>query len=832
MSQSWRSDDPDAALEADKYANPVPSRSLINQHLHDRDAGASYEVLIDEFELADENEQEGLRRRLIAMVRDGQLLRCRDGLYTPINEADLCIGTVKGHRDGFGFLVPDDQSAHLFLTAHQMKGLLDGDRIAVHATNSDGRGRSYCVVVNILKRGPASIVGLYYVNESGQGYVRAESRRMTNDLCVQAGALQPLPGQVVLLDIKEYPTPKKMAVGVVREILGERMDAGMEIEIALRSHEIPYQWPLEVEKAAQRFSSEVNEKDKAHRVDLRQTPFVTIDGEDARDFDDAVFAQTKKSGGWRLFVAIADVSHYVRPASAIDDEARNRSTSVYFPGTVIPMLPEILSNGLCSLNPHTDRLALVCEMTISQNGTLSGYRFYEGVICSHARLTYTQVDAMLRPSEQDGAAALREQFKEIVGHIDQLHSLYQTLRTARERRGAIDFDTTETRIVFDQNRKIETITPVVRNDAHRMIEESMLCANVAAARFLQKHKVPILYRNHEGPAETKLANVHSFLGELGLSLPGGRELTATDYQNLIHSVAGRPDVHVIQMMLLRSLSQACYSPDNIGHFGLSYPAYTHFTSPIRRYPDLLVHRAIRSVVRSDQPSRHVRRLQEAPPIPKKKIFPYNLEDMQALGEHCSMAERRADNTARDVVDWLKCEYMQNHLGEVYQGVIATVTGFGFFVELTDVFVTGLVHISTLTDDYYHFEAARQRLVGENTASCFRLGDSVTIRVVRIDLDQRSIDFELHEQADTGSGRTRRRQASRRKAPVGKSGDKGPLPQERQASDKRRGGTNKRPKKRGGPKQSSEQGSVALAASTSNPGKKRRNKGKKAAKKRR
>ncbi len=754
MSQSWRSDDPDAGLEASKYENPVPSRTLISQHLEKRGAPARYEVLVEEFGLEDEDEQEGLRRRLIAMVRDGQLVQTRKGAFGLIDKMDLVAGTVQGHRDGFGFVLPNDGSDDLFLTARQMKELFDGDRIVVRETDVDQRGRRYCAIVDILERSVTTVVGRYF-EEDGLGFVSPESKRMTNDVVIEPGPLMPSEGQVVLVDIKEYPTRRHLAIGTVREVLGDRMDAGMEIEIALRSHDIPHNWPKDVNNAINRFKPEVSESDKIHRVDLRDVPFVTIDGEDARDFDDAVYAEKKRSGGWRLYVAIADVSHYVRPGAALDKEARNRGNSVYFPGYVVPMLPEVLSNGLCSLNPHVDRLAMVCEMTVSTNGKLSGYKFYEGLIQSHARLTYTKVGAMLQQAEGEEGQALRREYVDLVSHIDELYSLYHALRACREQRGAIDFETTETRIIFDANRKIESIVPTVRNDAHKLIEECMLCANVATARFLEKHDLPALYRIHEGPTDKKLENLTGFLGELGLSLPGRSKPTPKDYQQLLSAIAERPDAHVIQVMMLRSLSQAVYDPENTGHFGLAFSAYAHFTSPIRRYPDLLVHRAIRHVIRSERSSKHVERVEGAKPLSKKAIFPYDFEAMVALGEHCSLTERRADDATRDVNDWLKCEYMQNHLGEVYEGVISTVTGFGLFVELTDIFVTGLVHISTLPGDYYHFEASHQRLMGERTATRFQLGDQMTVRVVRVDLDEKTIDFEL-EGAPLASRKGRRR----------------------------------------------------------------------------
>ena len=745
MSTSWRSDDPDAGLEASKYENPVPSRTLIFHHLEKRGAPAHYELLVQEFGLDDFDEQEGLRRRLIAMVRDGQLIQNRKGAYGLIDKMDLIVGTVQGHKDGFGFVIPKEKEKgdDLFLTAGQMKELFDGDRIVVRETDVDSRGRRYCAIVDILERSVTQVVGPYH-EEDGVGFIIPESRRMTNEIVIETGALKPTEGQIVLVDIKSYPTRRHLATGVVREILGDRMDAGMEIQIALRSHDIPHEWPANVLKEMKGYHPEVAEQDKRHRSDLRHVPFVTIDGEDARDFDDAVFASKAKTGGWRLLVAIADVSHYVKPGTALDEEARNRGNSVYFPGYVVPMLPEVLSNGLCSLNPEVDRLAMVCEMTVSAKGKLSGFKFHEAVICSHARLTYSKVGTLLQEPESEKGQKLRAQYAAIVPHIDELYRLYKVLHAVRSERGAIDFETTETRIVFNRYRKIERVVPVIRNDAHKLIEECMLCANVATAKFLEKHDLPALYRVHEGPTDKKLESLKAYLGELGLHLPGRNAPTPKDYQQLLAAIEERPDASVIQVMLLRSLSQAVYGAENSGHFGLAYSAYAHFTSPIRRYPDLLVHRAIRSVIRSVRESKHVIRTEGAKPLSKNTIFPYDLEKMAQLGEHCSLTERRADDATRDVMDWLKCEYMQHQLGNVFEGTVSTVTGFGIFVELKEIFVTGLVHVTALPDDYYHFEAAKQRLVGERTGRQFRLGDEVTIQVARVDLEEKTIDFELQD----------------------------------------------------------------------------------------
>jgi ribonuclease R len=518
------------------------------------------------------------------------------------------------------------------------------------------------------------------------------------------------------------------------------MAPGMEIDIAIRSHELPYEWPDTVEREIAALTAEVPEAAKQGREDIRELPLVTIDGEDARDFDDAVYCEPHGKG-WRLIVAIADVSSYVLPDTALEHEARLRGTSVYFPGRVIPMLPEVLSNGLCSINPSVDRLCLACELSITATGQVRDYRFFEGVMRSWARLTYTEVAAAVVARD----TKVRNDLQKVLPQLEDLHALYTVLRKQRDKRGAIDFDTTETKIVFGRDRKIERIVPLERNDAHRMIEEYMVAANVAAAEFLLEHKISALYRIHAGPTVEKLTDLRSFLAELGLTLGGGDQPQPKHYAKLLAGVRDRPDARLIQTLMLRSLSQAVYSPDNIGHFGLAYEAYTHFTSPIRRFPDLLVHRAIRHLLAGKRPA----------------TFPHSHADIVGAGEHCSMAERRADEATRNAVDWLKCEYMQDKVGEVFAGLITGVTSFGLFVELSEVYVEGLLHITALGKDYYHFNPAKQHLVGERTKTVYRLADPITVKVMRVDLDERKIDFELVEATAPAKKRKRSRRAKKK-----------------------------------------------------------------------
>ena len=756
MARKGKIADPHAEREASNYANPIPSREVILQLLDEAQKPLQHNKIASKLALADHQDVDALDKRLRAMVRDGQLLVDRKGAYGLVDRMDLMHCRIQGHRDGYGFAIPlGEGHEDVYLSARQMHFVFHGDEVLVQVTGEDRRGRLEGKVVEVLKRGTELIVGRYQ-EESGIGFVIPDNARIAQQILIPPkNKHKAVSGQIVTARITDYPTRKLGAKGSIVEILGDHLDPGLEIDVAIRSHGIPWEWPEDVVEEAGRLEDEPRDADKQQRVDLRELPFVTIDGEDARDFDDAVYCE-KRKGGWRLWVAIADVSHYVRPGSALDIEAANRGNSVYFPARVVPMLPEALSNGLCSLKPQVDRLAMVCEMELGRAGELESYAFYEAVIHSHARLTYTQVGEVLEQGSH------RDVPKKRVAELARLHELYHVLRAARDTRGAIDFETVETRIIFDELRKIEAIVPVVRNDAHKLIEECMLCANVATARFFAASKLPILYRVHEGPTAEKLENLRKFLGELGLDLSGGDKPSPLDYQILLQQVAGRDDAHVIQTMLLRSLSQAVYQCDNGGHFGLHYDAYAHFTSPIRRYPDLLVHRGIRHLIRSERKVTGVRRVKGAKKIPAKAIFPYDPPSMAMHGEHCSMSERRADDATREVDAWLKCEYLQEHVGDEFDGVITAVTSFGLFVELNDLYIEGLVHITALPGDYYHFDKATQRLTGERSGRSFQLGGAVRVQVARVDLDDRKIDLELLEAKQRKkSARKTSKQAPRR-----------------------------------------------------------------------
>lgn len=711
--------DPFAERESQKYENPIPSREFILDYLAERGRPATQEQLQDELDLATADEQEALRRRLIAMARDGQLLRNRKGAYGPLDKMELIAGRVIGHKDGFGFVVPDEGGEDLFLSPRQMRSVFHGDRVLTRVANIDNRGRREAVIVEVLEHNTKQIVGRFY-NESGAAYVESSNLRINQEILISPDAIKgAMHGQMVVAAITSLPTKHARPIGEIVEVLGDHMAPGMEINVAIRNHALPYIWPEDTLLEASRFPLHVTEDALLDRNDFRHLPFVTIDGEDAKDFDDAVYCEPRAKGGWLLYVAIADVSYYVKPKTALDKEAYQRGNSVYFPGRVIPMLPETLSNNLCSLNPKVDRLVMVCEMTIHPTGRIMKYQFSEGVIRSHERLTYTQVHTMMEKKDK----RMCERFANHLEHLTHLYALFHVLQTARKKRGAIDFDLPETKIVFGRDRKIEKIVPYERFVSHRVIEECMLCANICAARFLEKHRQPGLYRVHEGPTEEKLENLRRFLNEMALKMPGHRDPVPGDYAHILRTIQDRPDAHMIQTILLRSMSQAIYSPENKGHFGLAYEAYAHFTSPIRRYPDLLIHRAIKQLLLHKKPQTDDGSLLRA-------------------GEHCSMTERRADDATTEVTDWLKCEFMMDKVGQEFTGIISGVTNFGIFVELAEVYVEGLVHITTLPDDYYQFDPVKHALHGERSRRRFALGDAIIVQVARVDLDQREIDFVL------------------------------------------------------------------------------------------
>jgi ribonuclease R len=714
LKAGWCAADPFHERESSRYEHPVPSREYLLQVLTERGVPV-FESELEQLLGVTASERDAFSRRLSAMERDGEIMRNRRNAVCVVDKLDLIRGRVQGHPDGFGFLIPDGGGPDLFLGPKEMQKVLHGDRVMARQDGADRRGRPEGKIVEVLEHGQQRLVGRLK-SEHGILIVVAEDKRISQDFLVPPGeAGGASPGQVVTAEVISQPARHSQPVARVIEVLGNYADPGMEIEIALRKHALPHVFSREVEKRCAELPDAVTPADRSGRIDIRDLPLVTIDGETAKDFDDAVYCEADRSG-FRLVVAIADVSHYVNPGDALDTEARARGNSVYFPRRVIPMLPERLSNDLCSINPKVERLAVACDLRIDGRGEIKDYRFYPAVMRSHARLTYTQVAAML-----ENSAAAKHGHGPLAPRLDELYRLYKLLAKAREKRGAIDFETVETEMIFNDQGKIERIVAVRRNDAHRLIEECMLAANVCASDFLLRHDHSMLYRIHEGPTPEKLAALREFLKGFGLQLSGGDEPHARDYAKLLARVKDRPDAQLLQTVMLRSLRQAVYSPDNVGHFGLAYESYTHFTSPIRRYPDLLVHRAIKATLK------------------KKRYDPGNWHE---LGERCSQTERRADEATRDVVNWLKCYSMQDKVGAAFEGSISAVTSFGVFVALDEIYVEGLIHVSELGNDYFHFDAGKHHLIGERTAQRFRLGDRVRVRVARVDLDTTRIDFTL------------------------------------------------------------------------------------------
>jgi ribonuclease R len=764
MPRKSKNIDPYATREAAKYQRPIPSREFVLDYLHESVGPLTHGEICAALKLDDDEQIEAMRRRLRAMERDGQIASNRTGGYGTLDKLNLVKGRVIGHPEGYGFVTPiqgGDQD--IYLSSRQMRRVFDGDIVLLRIAGWDRRGRPEGKLVDVVERKTQQLVGRYFC-ESGIHFVRPDNPRISQDILIPADQLNAAEaGQIVLVDITEGPSRNSPPTGRISEVLGDHLDPGLEIEVSIRNYGIPHQWDNDVVAETDAIPDQVTDKD--FRVDLRSLPLVTIDGEDARDFDDAVYCEPKPRGGWKLIVAIADVSHYVKPGSALDKQAFERGNSVYFPNHVVPMLPEKLSNGLCSLNPKEDRLCMVCEMQINAEGDVTKYQFYEAVMYSHARLTYTQVAQIIEEKNSGDSSNARDQFSAILPHIDALYNLYSRLNKRRNERGAIDFDTQETRILFDGQRKISQIIPVKRTEAHRLIEECMLAANVCTAQFLEKSKLPALYRVHEGPSEERLSSLRDFLGELGIGLGGGDDPQPEDYQRVLRSVAQRDDASVIQSVMLRSMSQAVYQSENLGHFGLAFDAYTHFTSPIRRYSDLLVHRAIRHLIRSNKKVAGVVRVKGAAELARDNIYPYELPRLDETGSHLSVTERRADEATRDVVNWLKCEYLMDHVGEEYSGVVSAVTGFGLFVMLNDLYVEGLIHVTGLPKDYYYHEASQHRMVGERTGRVFRLGDKVKVRVVRVNLDERKIDFELAEQPKSSTSPAAKKSAKGAKVKV-------------------------------------------------------------------
>ncbi len=729
--------DPYANREAQRYARPIPSREAILDLLEQRGELLTEARIADALDIHDETDLEALRKRLAAMVRDGQLLLGRRGGYAPTQKLDLIAGVVLANAEGYGFLRPDEGGDDLYLSPQQMRAVMHGDRVLASVVGIDRRGRRQGAVAEVLQRRSPRLVGRVVV-DNGVTLVTPDDRRLNQDVMIKPGCEQGArSGQIVVAEITDPPTLQRGPIGEIRAVLGERLQPSLVVEMAIASHDLPHEWPAEVLRDAAQVESVVTAAEREGRTDIRQLPLVTIDGADARDFDDAVYAEPRRGGGWRLIVAIADVSHYVPVGKVLDREAYERSTSTYFPGFVVPMLPETLSNGICSLNPNVERLCMVCDMLVDAEGNVVKSKFYDAVMLSHARLTYDKVWQAVGLREQDA----RHEVADVLPQLENLHALYKAMAQQRKRRGAIDFETPEVKFRLDQTGGVESMGATERNDAHKLIEECMIAANVQAALFLEKKKIPALFRAHEPPPAEKYEDLQQFLREFKLRMPPVDEVTPADFAEILRMVHDRPERELIQSVLLRSQSMAAYQPDNRGHFGLALQAYAHFTSPIRRYPDLLVHRAIRYALTGRKPA----------------DYTYTPAEMAAMAIHCSQRERRAEEAERDVDERFKCAWMEKHVGSEFEGVVTGVTSFGLFVELDESKVSGLVHISQLANDYYHFDATRKLLKGERTGAQFRLGDHVRIQVLRASLEDRKIDFRLVSPrtpatAPTGSGK--------------------------------------------------------------------------------
>ncbi|WP_255367288.1 ribonuclease R [Dyella sp. OK004] len=700
----------------------MPSREAILALLTERGELLTEARIAEAMQLYDEYDLNALRKRLGAMVRDGQLLLGRRGGYAPSNKLDLIPGLVLANAEGYGFLRPDDGGEDLYLSPQQMRVVLHGDRVLASVVGMDRRGRKQGAIVEVLQRRSPRLVGRVVV-ENGVTLVAPDDRRLHQDIMIAPGKeMGARSGQIVVAEITDPPTPHRGPMGAIRAVLGERLQPSLLVEMAIASHNLPHEWPVEVEREADEIEPLVTAAEREGRVDLRKLPLVTIDGADARDFDDAVYAEPRRGGGYRLVVAIADVSHYVPIGDALDREAYERSTSTYFPGFVVPMLPETLSNGICSLNPKVERLCMVCDMQVSPEGEVVKSKFYEAVMYSHARLTYDRVWQAIGLNDADA----RHELADVLPQVEHLHSLYQLMAAQRKRRGAIDFETPEVKFRLDNTGDVVAMGATERNDAHKLIEECMIAANVQAALFLEKRKIPALFRAHEPPPEEKYEDLQQFLREFKLRMPPISEVTPGDYADVLRMVKDRPEKELIQSVLLRSQSMATYQPENRGHFGLALEAYAHFTSPIRRYPDLLVHRAIRYALTGGKPT----------------DYAYTPAQMATMALHCSQRERRAEEAERDVDERFKCAWMSKHVGSEFDGTVTGVTSFGLFVELDESKVSGLVHISQLSNDYYHFDPIRHLLKGERSGAQFRLGDKLRIQVLRASLEDRKIDFRL------------------------------------------------------------------------------------------
>ena len=742
---SWN--DPNASSEAQKYDNPIPSRELILSTITEQ-GEATHQQLAKAFNIDDPDQFDALGNRLKAMARDGQVNReGRPYRFRVVTQQDVVTGTVSAHAKGFGFVLLSDMP-DLFLHEKQMRWVFNGDTVEAVGTSTDNRGRTEGRIVDVIERQQTQFIGTLAKDEDGYCVELGSPNNhqpitVTND---NVKAMDVKLGYPVKVDVIDWPNQHEFATGKITEVLSDDNDRELIIETTLLNYDIPFEFSAATLKQANDYQ-EPTDKDIKGRTDLRDIPLITIDGEDARDFDDAVFAEKRSGGNYRVLVAIADVSNYVTPNSPLDKEAYERGTSVYFPHRVIPMLPEVLSNGLCSLNPDVNRLCMVADIKVSRAGKVTGYEFYPAVMNSQARLTYNQVNDYFNDPKDPSIPKSLTDNAEVKKSVDTLHQLYDLLVKKREERHAMEFETVETYIKFNETGGIAAIVPRTRGDAHKLIEECMLLANTCAANFALEHELPVLYRNHDKPDSEKSMRIHEYAKNFGLSFPEENP-TQADYQRIIEATKERPDAISIHSMLLRSMMQANYAPDNIGHFGLAYDEYSHFTSPIRRYPDLMLHRAIKAKVTNSQ----------------QPVMDFSLD---GAGTQTSDTERRAEKASRYVESWLKCHYMKDHVGEDFEGVVTSVTSFGLFITLTDLYIDGLVHISNVGDDYFVFDEKQQQLIGKDKGNLFGLGDLVRVKVAGVNMDLLQIDFDLKEKLKS-SEMNQSKKGSANKAPAKKN----------------------------------------------------------------
>jgi len=693
-------------------------------------------------------ERASFKRQLRTLVTSGQLLQIRGNRFGVAEKMDVVVGRLQTNPGGFGFVVPEHaepgERKDVFIAPPNLAEAMHGDRVVARVERQTEKGLEGRII-RILQRSQATVVGRFEVDESNLGYVVPFDRRILTDIQVPTGQWAPAePGEMVLVEITRWPTASRGPVGRVTEVLGRIDEPGVDTQIIIRKHGIPDTHSEESIEEATRLGGAVKERDVRGRTDFRPITTVTIDGEHARDFDDAITIERLGNGNYWLGVHIADVSHYVSEGSALDEDAYERGTSVYFPERAVHMFPSELATGLCSLNPHVDRLVQSCLMEVDRRGNVMRYEMHDGVINSDARMTYTAVNAILTDRDPATVAA----HAALVPMFELMHQLFEILNARRRRRGAIDFDLPETEVVLSEFGEIEAIIPSERNVAHRMIEEFMLLANETVASHLVAHEAPALHRVHEAPDVKKVEDFEEFITTLGYSLAAhGQAVRPRHFQKLIDRMRGTPEERPIAALMLRTMQKARYDAAPLGHFGLAAEQYTHFTSPIRRYPDLVVHRMLRASRRGEISDTRREELDE---------------DLPETARHTSEMERRADEAERELLQWKKVRFMADKVGDEYHGYITGVAPFGLFIELIEHYVEGLVHISSMADDYYRFVEQQHTLRGENTKRVYRLGDKVLVQVVRVDMERRQVDLGLVEILESVRRETRPRQPIRSK----------------------------------------------------------------------